>query len=238
MPRIRVAACQLNTVVGDLDGNLSRILSALEVAESRGCDLAVFPELAITGYPPEDLLLKPGFVADNQAALQKLAARTGRCAAVVGFVDSGRDLFNAAAVCADGTVKGVYRKRLLPNYGVFDEQRYFVPSPDKGQLFVIGGVRVGVVVCEDAWSPDGPIADQAAGGAELIVNLNASPYHAGRLAERERMLATRAADASCGLVYVNLVGGQDELVFDGASLVLDHNGEVVARDSAVPRGAG
>ena len=126
-------------------------------------------------------------------------------------------------------MKGVYRKRLLPNYGVFDEQRYFVPGPETGQLFVIGGVRVGVVVCEDAWSPDGPIADQAAGGAELIVNLNASPYHAGRLAERERMLATRAADASCGLVYVNLVGGQDELVFDGASLVLDHNGQVVAR---------
>ncbi len=229
MPRIRVAACQLNTVVGDIGGNLSRILSALEVAESGGCDLAVFPELAITGYPPEDLLLKPGFIADNQVALQKLAARTGRCAAVVGFVDSGRDLYNAAAVCADETVKGVYRKRLLPNYGVFDEQRYFVPSPDKGELFVIAGVRVGVVVCEDAWSPDGPIADQAAGGAELIVNLNASPYHAGRLAERERMLATRAADASCGLVYVNLVGGQDELVFDGASLVLDHNGQVVAR---------
>jgi NAD+ synthase (glutamine-hydrolysing) len=224
-----VAACQLNLVVGDLDGNATAILDAIDQAEIAECDLAVFPELAITGYPPEDLLLKPGFVADNRAALDRVAAGTGRCAAVVGFVDAGRDLHNAAAVCADGRVQGIYRKRILPNYGVFDEQRYFAPSQEEGRLFVIGGVRVGVVICEDAWSPDGPIADQSAGGAELIVNLNASPYHAGRLAERERMLATRALDSSCSLVYVNLVGGQDELVFDGASLVLDTHGRVVAR---------
>jgi NAD+ synthase (glutamine-hydrolysing) len=229
VPRVRVAACQLNLIVGDLEGNATAILDAIDRAEIAECDLAVFPELAITGYPPEDLLLKPGFVADNRAALDRVAAGTGRCAAVVGFVDAGRDLYNAAAVCADGKVHGVYRKRLLPNYGVFDEQRYFARSDDPPELFVIGGVRVGVVVCEDAWSPDGPIADQAAGGAELIVNLNASPYHAGRLAERERMLATRALDSSCSLVYVNLVGGQDELVFDGASLVLDPHGRVVAR---------
>ena len=229
MPRIRVAACQLNLVVGDLEGNATAILDAIDQAEIAECDVAVFPELAITGYPPEDLLLKPGFVADNRAALDRVAAGTGRCAAVVGFVDAGLDLYNAAAVCADGKVHGVYRKRLLPNYGVFDEQRYFAAGHDAPQLFVIGGVRVGVVVCEDAWSPDGPIADQAAGGAELILNLNASPYHAARLAERERMLATRALDSSCSLVYVNLVGGQDELVFDGASLVLDTQGRVVAR---------
>ncbi|MGI8809876.1 MAG: NAD+ synthase [Acidimicrobiales bacterium] len=229
MPRLRVAACQINNVVGDLDGNVEIIVAALERADAAGCDLAVFPELAITGYPPEDLLLKPAFVADNRAALDKLAARTGRCAAVVGFVDAGRDLYNAAAVCAAGEVKGVYRKRILPNYSVFDEQRYFAPGYGDPQLFVIGGVKVGVSVCEDSWSPDGPIAEQAAGGAELIVNLNASPYYAGRLAERERMLATRAADASCALVYVNLLGGQDELVFDGASLVLDADGRVVAR---------
>ena len=229
MLRLRVAACQINNVVGDLDGNVEVILAALDRADEAGCDLAVFPELAITGYPPEDLLLKPAFVADNRAALAKLAARTGRCAAVVGFVDAGRDLYNAAAVCAGGEVKGVYRKRILPNYSVFDEQRYFAPGTGDPQLFVIGGVKVGVSVCEDSWSPDGPIADQAAGGAELIVNLNASPYYAGRLAERERMLATRAADASCALVYVNLLGGQDELVFDGASLVLDADGRVVAR---------
>ncbi|MGH9265027.1 MAG: NAD+ synthase [Acidimicrobiales bacterium] len=229
MTRLRVAACQINNVVGDLDGNVDCILAALERADAAGCDVAVFPELAVTGYPPEDLLLKPAFVADNQAALAKLAARTGRCAAVVGFVDSGRDLYNAAAVCASGEVKGVYRKRILPNYAVFDEQRYFAPGFGDPQLFVIGGVKVGISVCEDSWSPDGPIMDQAAGGAELILNLNASPYYAGRLAERERMLATRAADASCALVYVNLLGGQDELVFDGASLVLDADGRVVAR---------
>ena len=129
MPRLRVAACQINNVVGDLDGNVECILAALDRADAAGCDVAVFPELAITGYPPEDLLLKPAFVADNRAALDKLAARTGRCAAVVGFVDAGRDLYNAAAVCAGGEVKGVYRKRILPNYAVFDEQRYFAPGP-------------------------------------------------------------------------------------------------------------
>ncbi len=229
MGRLRIAACQLNLVVGDLEGNVAAILGALERAESAGCDVAVFPELAITGYPPEDLLLKPGFIADNQAALHKVAARTGRCAAVVGFVDAGLDLYNAAAVCALGSVQGTYRKRILPNYSVFDEQRYFAPGGEVPTLFVIAGVRVGISVCEDAWAPHGPIAEQAAGGAELVVNLNASPYYAGRLAERERMLATRAADASCALVYVNLVGGQDELVFDGASLVVDADGRLVAR---------
>ena len=229
MPRVRVALCQINTVVGDLDGNVERVLAAYEQAEADGCDLAVFPELAITGYPPEDLLLKPGFVAANRERLDKVAARTGRCVAFVGFVDADRDLRNAAAVLANGTVHGTYHKRLLPNYAVFDEQRYFAPGTAPMSLFEVAGVRVGVSICEDAWSPDGPIADQAAGGAQLIVNLNASPFYAGRVAERERMLATRAEDASCSLVYVNQVGGQDELVFDGASLVFDADGELVAR---------
>ena len=229
MPRVRVALCQINTVVGDLEGNVERILEAYERAEADGADLAVFPELAITGYPPEDLLLKPGFIAANHEALEKVAARTGRCAAFVGFVDSDRDLRNAAAVLAHGSVQGTYHKRLLPNYAVFDEQRYFAPGVQPMSLFDVAGVRVGVSICEDAWSPDGPIADQAAGGAELIVNLNASPYYAGRVAERERMLATRAEDASCALVYVNQVGGQDELVFDGASLVFDADGELLTR---------
>jgi len=229
MAQLRLAACQLNTVVGDLDGNVERVLAALDEAESAGCDLAVFPELAITGYPPEDLLLKPGFVADNLAALEKVAARTGRCAAVIGYADAARDLYNAAAVCAEGRIVGTYRKRLLPNYAVFDEKRYFTPGTGTPSLFLIGGVRVGVSICEDAWSPWGPIADQAAGGAELVVNINASPYYAGRLGERERMLATRAADASCSMVYVNQVGGQDELVFDGASLVFGADGELIAR---------
>ncbi len=228
MALVRIAACQLNTVVGDLEGNVARILAALAEAEAAGADVAVFPELAITGYPPEDLLLKPGFIEDNLGALEKLALRTGACAAVVGFVDDDRDLRNAAAVCANGRVVGRYHKRLLPNYAVFDEQRYFTPGVAPLSLFVIGGVRCGVSICEDSWAPAGPISEQAAGGAQVVLNLNASPYHAGRLRERERMLATRAADASCALVYVNQVGGQDELVFDGASLVVDQTGRVIA----------
>lgn len=228
MARVRVAACQINPVVGDLEGNVDQVLGALEKAEAAGADLAVFPELALTGYPPEDLLLKPGFVADNLRALDRVAARTGRCAAVVGFVDAGIDLYNAAAVCAFGSVKGAYRKRLLPNYAVFDEERYFTPGNEPLTLYLIGGVRVGVSICEDVWSPTGPMAQQAAGGAELAVNLNASPYYMGRGGERERMLSTRAADASCPLVYVNQFGGQDELVFDGASMVLDAEGSVLA----------
>jgi len=226
--RLRVAACQINTTVGDLDGNVERIQTALEEAEAAQCDVAVFPELAITGYPPEDLLLKPGFIVDNREAMLRVARSTRRCTAVLGFVDAGQDLHNAAAVCANGQVHGVYRKRLLPNYAVFDEARYFTPGSEPLALYVIGGVRAGISICEDIWSPSGPMATQAAGGAELILNINASPYHAGRVAERERMLATRAADASCGLVYVNQVGGQDELVFDGASIVIDSNGDVVA----------
>jgi NAD+ synthase (glutamine-hydrolysing) len=228
VPRIRVAACQLDVVVGDLDGNVERIVAALGQAEAQGADLAVFTELCVTGYPPEDLLLKPRFVSDNLEALDKLAARTGRCAAIVGFVDAGQDLHNAAAVCAQGSVQGVYHKRLLPNYAVFDEQRYFTPGVEPLVLYEVAGVRVGVCVCEDIWSPSGPHAAEAAGGAELLVNINASPYYRGRLAERERMLATRAADASCAVVYANQVGGQDELVFDGGSMVIDADGQIIA----------
>jgi NAD+ synthase (glutamine-hydrolysing) len=228
MNRLRVALCQLNVVVGDLAGNTERIISALHQAEEAGADVAVFPELAVTGYPPEDLLLKPGFIADNLSALAKVAGATERCAAILGFVDERTDLYDAAAVCAFGQVQGVYHKQRLPNYSVFDEKRYFAPGTGATQLFLIGGVRIGVSVCEDAFDPAGPIAQQAAAGAELVININASPYYAGRVPERERMLATRAADASCSLVYVNLVGGQDELIFDGASVVLDANGDLLA----------
>jgi NAD+ synthase (glutamine-hydrolysing) len=223
-----VALSQQNPVVGDLSGNAERIIDALRVAEEAGADLAVFGELAITGYPPEDLLLKPGFVADNQAHLAKVAAATERCAAIVGFVDEDTDLYNAAAVCAFGQVQGVYRKQTLPNYSVFDEQRYFSPGAGAEQLWNIGGVRVGVSICEDVWDPSGPIAAQAAAGAELVVNINASPYYFDRLVEREQLVATRAADASCTMIYVNQVGGQDELVFDGASMILDADGRVLA----------
>lgn len=228
MSRLRVALCQINPVVGDLGGNVERVVSALASAEGYGADLAAFPELVITGYPPEDLLLKPGFVTDNLDALGKVAAATRRCCAVVGFVDEQTDLYNAAAVCAGGRVVGVYHKANLPNYGVFDEQRYFAPGAGAGALYSVAGVRIGISICEDAWDPSGPIAEQAAGGAELVVNINASPYYFDRLVERRNMLSTRAADASCALVYVNCVGGQDELVFDGASMVFGSEGRLMA----------
>src|SRR2546423_13260024 len=229
MARLRVAAAQINTVVGDLAGNVERILTAIKAAEDAGADLVALPELAITGYPPEDLLLRPAFVAEAQRALEKVAARTGQTVAVVGFPLAERDLYNAAAVCAGGSVRGLYRKWLLPNYGVFDEARYFTPSEDPGSLFNVNGVRVAVSICEDIWSPTGPIAAQAAGGAELAVNINASPYYAGRLPEREPMAATRAADHSVPILYVNLIGGQDELVFDGGSAIYDESGHLLAR---------
>ncbi len=229
MSSIRLAACQINTVVGDLQGNAERVLAALKRAEEAGAELAVFPELTLCGYPPEDLLLKPGFVADGRLALEKVAARSGSCAAVVGFVDGEHDLFNAAAVCSEGVVRGVVHKQLLPNYGPFDEHRYFTPGRRRPPLFEIGGLAVGVSVCEDIWSPAGPVSDLASGGAELIVNLNASPYHQGKVADRLRMVSTRAADASAAIMYVNLVGGQDELIFDGGSFVVDQRGELIAR---------
>ena len=226
-----MALAQLNPTVGDLKGNLEKMCNAYDRAEAAGCDIVAFPELSTTGYPPEDLVLKPGFVADNLDALATLAARTGRCAAVVGFVDQDRDLYNAAAVCANGEILGKYHKRLLPNTAVFDEARYFTPGyeSDPLELYVIGGVKVGISICEDIWSPFGPVAEQAAAGAELSININGSPFRTGKSLDRERMLATRATDSHCAIVYVNQVGGQDELVFDGGSLVIGHEGTLLAR---------
>ncbi|HYI60714.1 MAG TPA: NAD+ synthase [Acidimicrobiales bacterium] len=229
MARLRIAACQIDTRVGDLDGNVERILAAYREAVEAGADVAAFPELAVTGYPPEDLLLKPGFVAANVEALRAVAAQTTDCVAVVGFVEHARDLHNAAAVCAGGEVRGTYRKCELPNYAVFDELRYFARGREPEALYAVRGVPVGVSVCEDAWNPAGPIADQADSGAEIVVNINASPYAEGKLARRERMLATRAADASTALLYVNQVGGQDELVFDGGSMAFAPDGTLLAR---------
>ena len=231
MPHLRLAAAQLNTVVGDLSGNVERILGALAAAEAAGADLCVVPELAVTGYPPEDLLLKPGFVADNVAALEKVAAATGQCAVVVGFVaaaEGGTGLANAAAVCAGGRVAGVYRKHLLPNYGVFDEQRWFVPGREQPMLFGIAGAWVGVSVCEDVWFDDGPVAHQGRAGADVVVNINASPYNRGRRTERLAMLRGRVAESGCAVAYVNQVGGQDELVFDGDSLIVASDGTLLA----------
>ena len=231
MEHLRLAAAQLNTVVGDLPGNVDRVLAALAQAETAGADLCIVPELAITGYPPEDLLLKPGFVSDNLAALEKVAAATGRCAVVVGYVGrsaDGRGLANAAAVCAGGAVVGTYRKHFLPNYGVFDEQRWFIPSTAAPTLFEIGGAWVGLSICEDVWFPDGPVTRQGRDGADVVVNLNASPYNRGRRAERLAMLRERVAEAGCPIAYVNQVGGQDELVFDGDSLIVSADGTLLA----------
>jgi len=230
MPRVRVAACQINTVVGDLEGNAGRILDALAEAEEGGADLAVFPELTVTGYPPEDLLSRPAFVADNQLVFARIAAASRSCAAVIGFVDTdqrGR-LVNAAALCHQGRVLGSYHKRLLPNYGVFDEQRWFTPGEGAAERYLVAGVPVGITICEDMWFAGGPMADQARAGSRLLVNLNASPYSQGRRDERIAVLADRVSETGCPVVYVNQVGGQDELVFDGASLVVAADGALLA----------
>ncbi len=231
MTVLRVALAQLNPTVGDLDGNVAKLVEAYGEAEAAGCDIVAFPELSITGYPPEDLVLKPRFVVDNRAALDAFAAQTQECAAVVGFVDQDRDIYNAAALCVRGAVVGVYRKRLLPNNTVFDEQRYFMAGNDSDplELYVIGGVKVGISICEDIWSPFGPLAQQAAAGAELNININASPFRTEKDLLREQLVSTRAADAHCAVVYINQVGGQDELVFDGGSFVMDHEGMLLAR---------
>ncbi|MBX7158760.1 MAG: NAD+ synthase [Acidimicrobiia bacterium] len=225
--RLRIGAAQVNTTVGDLDGNAALIAETARAAGAAGCDVVCFPELALTGYPPEDLLHKPAFVADVEAALADLAAAAPDVVMVVGTVVHRRDLYNAAAVIAGGSVAGVYRKEHLPNYGVFDEKRYFASSPDPGPLFRLRGVTFGITICEDVWMPAGPILAQARAGAQLAINVNASPYHIGKHRRRREMLATRASDVGLPLVFVNLVGGQDELVFDGGSALFDVDGEVV-----------
>ena len=228
---MRLALAQIDTVVGDLDGNRGRILSRLEEARAGGADLVLFPELAVTGYPPEDLLLRPGFLKAAAGTLDEIASATTGIAALVGTPHLDRDLFNACAVCVDGEVKAIYRKQFLPNYGVFDEDRYF--QPGRGLVLLrCGDTLVGPTVCEDIWQPGPPATDLALAGAHVVANISASPFHVDKGAEREEMLATRARDNSCWIVLVNAVGAQDELIFDGQSLVLDENGEVVVRGPA------
>lgn len=226
----RVALAQINTTVGDLAGNTARIIADIERARAAGCDLISFPELAITGYPPEDLLFKPSFIADNLRCLDQIVQASVGLAVIVGFVDVGDDLFNAAAFIADGKLVDTYHKMYLPNYGVFDEDRYF-QAGRSATICRYRGVNIGYNICEDIWFPSGPTEAQAYHGAHLIVNINASPYQRGKGNWRETMLATRANDNGVIVCYTNLVGGQDELVFDGNSLIFDERGNKLAEGS-------
>jgi NAD+ synthase (glutamine-hydrolysing) len=228
MRHFRIALAQINPTVGDLEGNVARIRAGLDQARALGCRLVAFPEMAITGYPPEDLLFKSTFIEANLKALADLVRASIGLTAVVGFVDKRDDIFNAAAVLHDGALAGVYHKQYLPNYGVFDENRYFQAGTD-APVFTLGETPFAVNICEDIWYPTGPTTRQALSGAELVVTINASPYHAGKGHQRERMIATRAADDVVCLAFVNMVGGQDELVFDGGSLIVNERGEPVAR---------
>src|SRR6188508_1193273 len=225
---MRIALAQINTTVGDLNGNRARIVEAIEEARSAEADLVLLPELAVTGYPPEDLLLRPGFLRASRESLDEIARATQDIVALVGFPHLDRDLYNACAVCAEGKVKAVYRKRFLPNYGVFDEDRYFAPARDC-LLLELGGTLVGPTICEDMWQPGPPATDLALAGAQVLTNISASPFHTCRDRERQEMFATRARDNACFVAFCNAVGGQDELIFDGHSLVLDEEGHVLAR---------
>jgi NAD+ synthase (glutamine-hydrolysing) len=225
---MRIALAQINATVGDIPGNERLVCEQLSRAREEGAQLVVFPELVVTGYPPEDLLLKEHFLADARAALERIAQDAQGIVALVGFPERADDVYNAAAVCADGAVQAIYRKIRLPNYGVFDEVRYFQSGPGPAMIEV-DGVKVGLTICEDIWQPGRPASDEALAGATVIVNLSASPYYADKDAERERMIAQRAVDNIAVVAFCGLVGGQDELIFDGASFVCDHLGAVIAR---------
>ena len=228
--KLRVGLAQINPTVGALRENAAKIVDYYQQAVAAGCDVVAFPELSITGYPPEDLVLKKGFVAENRQVLNAIVESVGETFAVIGFVDQAKDsaeIFNAAAICQNKKIIGVYRKHLLPNYNVFDEQRYFSPGVHNS-LYTINGASVGVTICEDIWDANGPVAVQASLGAVLNLNINGSPFHAGKIGSRREMLSSRARDAECVIAYVNQVGGQDELVFDGGSMVLAADGTIVA----------
>ncbi len=238
---VRVAGAQIDLVVGDLAGNETKILEAMDWAESEGADVLLLPELAVTGYPPEDLVLRPGFVDDNREVVRRIARRSQRCTTIVGFVDNAgnnhrgsgdavdRRVANAVAVVEGGEILGTYHKVLLPNYGVFDEDRYFAQGQEPDRLWHVNGVPVGVSICEDIWLPDGPPIAQAEAGAKLLLNVNGSPFHRGKASAREEMLTARARTMRTPVVYLNLVGGQDELVFDGASVVIASDGTIIHR---------
>jgi NAD+ synthase (glutamine-hydrolysing) len=226
--KMRVGIAQINSTVGDLSGNTRKIVQFIDQAKSLGVDLLTFPELTITGYPPEDLLLKPQFIKQNRESLNKIIEHCSDIVVVVGFVDSDGDIYNAAAVLYNKKLVGVYHKFYLPNYGVFDENRYFQAGREC-PVFIIYGIGIGITICEDMWYEAGPAIVQAYAGAKVLINISASPYHAGKGLFRERMLATRASDSAAIVVHNNLVGGQDELVFDGNSLIINEKGELIAR---------
>jgi NAD+ synthase (glutamine-hydrolysing) len=226
--KFRLALAQINSTVGDIPGNTAKIIEYMERAREARADLVAFPELAVTGYPPEDLLFKTSFLDANVEAMERIVAASNAIAVVVGYVQKGPDIANAAAIGYGGRYIDTYQKMYLPNYGVFDEDRYFRRG-DSCPVYTINGTGVGVNICEDIWYPVGSIAVQRDAGAELIVNINASPFHAGKRVHREQMIATRAADNELFVAYLNIVGGQDELVFDGASIICDMSGDVVAR---------
>jgi NAD+ synthase (glutamine-hydrolysing) len=228
--KLRVGLAQINPTVGALSANAAKILDYYNQAVVAKCQIVAFPELSLTGYPPEDLVLKDGFVADNLSALAKIVKSTSDTVAVIGFVDRDDgtgEIFNAAAVCRNGAITGVYRKHLLPNYNVFDEQRYFAPGVEN-PLFTINEICFGVTICEDIWQADGPVAEQASLGAVLNININGSPFHGGKLNVRHEMISARAKDNECVVAYVNQIGGQDELVFDGGSMIFSADGSLVA----------
>ena len=227
---LRIGIAQINLTVGDIEGNKRKILKYIDRAAKERCNIVVFPELSITGYPPQDLLLKTQFIEDNLSALHEIIKKTRRkdVVSILGFVDVEEDIYNSAAIIYKGELKGVYRKRFLPTYGVFDEDRYFKAGRTHG-LFLIDGVKVGVNICEDIWYPDGPGWIQSLHGASVIINLSASPYYVGKREFRKRMISTRASDYASFIFYANLVGGQDELVFDGGSMVFDEEGNLISQ---------
>ena len=228
MRRLRIAMAQINTTVGDFDGNVKKILGAIDTARIFKADIITLPELAICGYPPEDLLFKPQFIQANLQSLQKIIEASNGITVVVGFVDSDGDIYNAAALISDGKLIGTYHKIYLPNYGVFDENRYF-RAGNECPVYIINGIGIGINVCEDIWYEAGPATVQAYSGAEVIINISASPYHRGKGESREKMIATRASDTVAIFAYNNLIGGQDELVFDGHSCIFDERGNLVTR---------
>ena len=228
MSNFRISLAQINTNVGDLNLNTEKIISNIELAKSQNSDLVIFPELSITGYPPEDLLLRPQFIQDNIIQLEKIISVTEEISAIIGFVDFKSNIYNSAALISNKKLQGIHHKMLLPNYGVFDELRYFEPG-ENPTIFNINNISIGINICEDIWHNNGPFVKQREMGAQIIININASPFEIGKRKIRESMLIDRAQSNSLYIAYINLVGGQDELVFDGCSTVVNPKGEIIGQ---------